>query len=171
MPQTKEERLEKRRKAYENETPIQREQRKRHAKESYQRHRERRSLKAAERRKQGDNAEKAYLHKQEYYRKFPNKYLLMLAKRRAKTEGVEFNIDENDFKVPEFCPILNIKLSPVFSSFSDRDVTPSLDRVDNSKGYIKGNIKVISFKANRNKGDMSTEDIERLYNYIRSETH
>ena len=69
--------------------------------------------------------------------------------------------------IPEYCPILKIKLGSVRQSFSDRESSPSLDRIDITKGYMKDNIQVISFKANRHKSDMTLDDIERLYEYVR----
>ena len=44
--------------------------------------------------------------------------------------------------------------------------SPSLDRIDNSKGYIKGNVAVISNKANKYKSDMTIENIEKLASYV-----
>ena len=74
------------------------------------------------------------------------------AKTRAKRKGLDFNIDISDIIIPDNCPILKNKL-----------LRPSLDRVDNSKGYVKSNIKVISYTANRIKNDLSLEEIKNLY--------
>ena len=45
--------------------------------------------------------------------------------------------------------------------------SPSLDRLDNNKGYTKENISVISYKANRIKNDASFEEIEKLYLWLK----
>lgn len=95
----------------------------------------------------------------------PQKYLRWAAKNRAKRDNIEFNIDPEDIIIPEYCPVLNLKLLSVRQTHKTRELSPSIDRIDASKGYIKGNIRVISFKANRHKGDMSIEDIQRLYLY------
>ena len=102
----------------------------------------------------------------EYFRRNPKKYLLEAAKKRAKIKNLDIDITEDDFDIPEFCPILGIKLSPVRSK--DRIYSPSIDRRDNSKGYIKGNIAIISWKANKMKSDMTLAEVEALYNYLSS---
>ncbi len=89
--------------------------------------------------------------------------MLSAAKARAKKAGLDFDINLSDFSIPEMCPILEIPL--FFTEGLQADNTPALDRIDNSKGYVKGNVRVISHKANRHKADLSLEDIERLYIY------
>jgi hypothetical protein len=42
------------------------------------------------------------------------------------------------------------------------DASPSLDRVDPRKGYVPGNVRVISDRANRLKGDRSLSEIQAL---------
>lgn len=77
----------------------------------------------------------------------------------------EFNITADDLVYPNFCPILNIPITRKLS----RDNFPSVDRVDNSKGYVKGNVRVISHKANRMKQDNTVETLEKLLQYLRGE--
>ena len=94
----------------------------------------------------------------------PRSYLLTKIRNRAKAKGLDFNLEVDDLEIPQVCPILNVELVPL----GTRHIyAPSVDRVDNTKGYVKGNVKIISLKANRMKSDMSKEDIERLYLYTR----
>ena len=52
----------------------------------------------------------------------------------------------------------------------NRYLNPSLDRIDNNKGYIIGNVRLLSFKANAIKGDtLNPEIFKNMYNYM-SET-
>ena len=79
------------------------------------------------------------------------------ARRRAAIAGMDFNIEPSDVVIPDVCPIL---LSPI--------KRPSLDRVDNTKGYVKGNVAVISMEANRMKSDHTIETLQRVIAYIES---
>lgn len=103
------------------------------------------------------------LYVKQYNQKNPQKCILWAARSRAKKAGVKCDLEESDIIIPERCPILDIKLDPVRTPNSR--ASPSLDRIDNSKGYVKGNVAVISLRANIMKTDMSIEDIRRLYKY------
>ncbi len=91
--------------------------------------------------------------------------MLCAAKARAKRLGLEFDLDLSDIVIPKKCPVLGIDLK--FTEGKQNQGTPALDRIDNSKGYIKGNVAVISHKANRVKSDLSFEEIKSLYLYAK----
>ena len=79
------------------------------------------------------------------------------AKNRAIKYGYDFNLEESDIVIPEICPLLGIK---IFCGDKDNyENSPSLDRIDNSKGYVKGNVWVISKKANSMKNSASTKEL------------
>ena len=85
------------------------------------------------------------------------------ASRRAKKKGFEFNLTPQDIpEIPEYCPILNIKLKK-HNGLGPKDNSPSLDRIDTTKGYIVGNVRIISNRANRIKSDSTFDEIELLY--------
>lgn len=84
-------------------------------------------------------------------------YLWFRAKQRAEKYGYDFNIEESDIVIPEICPILEVPI--VLGEKGNYEYTPSLDRIDNSKGYVKGNIQVISKKANTMKNSASIEEL------------
>lgn len=87
----------------------------------------------------------------------PISRMLQAAKQRAKKKGLEFNIGKEDIIIPEKCPYLDIPLYP--GEKDNYKNSPSLDRIDSSKGYIKGNVQVISSKANTMKNDASIEEL------------
>jgi hypothetical protein len=84
------------------------------------------------------------------------------AKRRAKRFGHDFNITKHDIEVPEYCPILGIKLECGIGRAIQS--SPSLDRLDNSKGYTPDNVWIISRLANQMKNEAN---IEQLLNFSR----
>ena len=102
----------------------------------------------------------------------PIKWMLYSAKTRAKEKGWEFNIDENDIYIPTHCPILNIELIPGGMGLQSFN-SPSIDRIDSKKGYIKGNIRIISLRANMMKNDANLQEIEQfcknILNYMNNE--
>lgn len=87
------------------------------------------------------------------------------AKSRAKKKGEEFTITLEELEIPDVCPVFGI---PIYSARGYRtDNSPSLDRTDNSKGYIRGNVRVISWLANCRKGDLTLEQAEALVRYMK----
>jgi len=84
---------------------------------------------------------------------WPEVVLWRNAKARAKARNLEFAIDYDDIQIPEICPYLKIPFS------KGTEYAPSLDRIDNTKGYIKGNVEVISRKANAMKNSASTAEL------------
>ena len=54
------------------------------------------------------------------------------------------------------CPVLGIPLELGTRHFHDN--APSIDRIDNEKGYIPGNVWIISHKANRMKKDKPIDE-------------
>lgn len=83
----------------------------------------------------------------------PKKYLTLVAKSRALKRDVEFSITEDDFEIPEKCPILGVEFN------YGTEYAMSLDRKDNSKGYIPGNVWIISKKANSMKSNATDQEL------------
>jgi hypothetical protein len=75
-----------------------------------------------------------------------------------KKDGYNFKLQPSDIDIPEYCPILNIKLS---TDPKDKDLPNyySPDRIDSGKGYVTGNVRIISQKANKMKTKATQEDI------------
>lgn len=84
------------------------------------------------------------------------------AKKRSKKMGRIFDIKQEDVFAlyVERCPIFDIELDWEVEGLKRAfDNSPSLDRIDSSKGYVKGNIWIISVRANRIKNDASAEEL------------
>lgn len=94
--------------------------------------------------------------------------MLRNAAKRAAKNGLEFNLDFTDVHVPDRCPVLGIPLRAGSAhGNAARACNPSLDRIDNSKGYIKGNVRVISLRANWIKRDSTVAELEAVIAYMR----
>lgn len=75
--------------------------------------------------------------------------MLLNARSRAKTKCIDFDLELSDITIPEYCPLLGIKLQTAEEMSEKRaDNSPTLDRIDNSRGYVKGNVWVVSYIAN-----------------------
>jgi hypothetical protein len=86
-------------------------------------------------------------------------------KSYAKNNNIPFDLDLSDIVIPERCPILNIPL--VIGEHGMTGNSPTLDKVVPSLGYVKGNVAVISARANRKKDDSSLEELEAIVAYIK----
>lgn len=81
------------------------------------------------------------------------------ARERAKRDQRPFTLTVEDIIVPDICPVLLIPLVEHTGSSGGRSNSPSLDRVDNNKGYTPDNVQVISHRANSMKLDASPEEL------------
>lgn len=99
------------------------------------------------------------------------KMLLYCAKSRAKKKGLPFNIDITDVIVPKMCPVFNIPIfrtAPVPGQVKRNCANaPSLDRIRPELGYVKGNVRVISWRANTLKKDGALEEFEAIVRDLR----
>lgn len=93
----------------------------------------------------------------------PEWYLWSSARNRAKKRGLEFTLLPEDVKIPLICPVLGIPLQIVGGKVTAH--SPTLDRVDNSKGYTKENTLVVSFRANNLKSDATFEELRQLADF------
>lgn len=87
------------------------------------------------------------------------------AKYRATEKGIAFDIDLHDIVIPKTCPVLGIPI--VRDAHGRCDGSPTVDRRDNSLGYIKGNVFVISDLANRIKNCGTIADHEKIISFMK----
>lgn len=76
-------------------------------------------------------------------------------------------------ELPEYCPMLGIKLNYdgyEKSGWSRTDNSPSIDRIDSTKDYTLDNIQVISWRANRIKNDATPEELRKIADYMEALT-
>jgi hypothetical protein len=91
--------------------------------------------------------------------------MLRAAKQRAKRQNVPFDLQESDIQIPVYCPVLGTKLCRALGSKGPGHNSPSLDRIIPSRGYVPGNVVVISNRANRAKSDLSPDELKALSDF------
>lgn len=96
----------------------------------------------------------------------PEKKMLARARSRAKERGHEFNLELSDIHIPTHCPVLGIELVAHKGRSGGNPNSPALDRVDNNKGYVKGNVMVVSHRANMMKVDASPEELIKFAEWV-----
>ena len=88
--------------------------------------------------------------------------ILCNTKKRAKQKGINFELKIEDIpKIPKYCSVLKIEIKENKVS-SPLDSSPSLDRINPKLGYVKGNVRIISNRANRIKSDATLKELRLI---------
>lgn len=98
----------------------------------------------------------------------PLKTTLKRARDRSKLKKIKFNLTMEYLESiwTGICPVFNIEIIAGAKKGSIPNINiASLDRIDNTKGYIIGNVHFISYKANIMKNDATFSEIEMIYNW------
>ena len=95
-------------------------------------------------------------------------HLVYDARARAKRDGIPCAITVEDIVWPTHCPAFGIELVYVKSNGKIRQTSATLDRRDNTLGYVPGNVFVLSHKANRLKSNATIAELEALLAYMKS---
>ena len=90
--------------------------------------------------------------------------LLHTLRSRCRKLGVVCDLTAADIVIPEQCPVLGLRLDS-----GPRECRASVDRKRPKRGYIRGNIAVISMRANRIKSDASIQELEAILAYMRGD--
>ena len=90
----------------------------------------------------------------------PEHYIYKHVKSRAKLRGIEFSLSVDDIVIPDVCPLLGVPIH--FGTNTCKDNSPALDRIDNTRGYVPGNVWVISHRANRMKGNATKKELREF---------
>jgi len=108
----------------------------------------------------------------EYVKIDPRRKLLYNARNRAKSRGLECDLEIDDIVIPTTCPVLDIPLQATVGqgrvSMKDNWNAPTLDRINSAGGYTKGNVMVISARANFLKNDATLEEMQAILRYMES---
>lgn len=99
-----------------------------------------------------------------YYAKTKVKQLVRAAKCRAQTSGVPFDLTEHDIQIPMWCPVLGTPIEQARGRQTAN--SPSLDRMIPAIGYVRGNVRVISSRANTLKRDGTLDEFKAIVAYL-----
>lgn len=108
----------------------------------------------------GDPTQELYLVKR---RKFASK------KANAKRVGTIFTISFGEIEWPMVCPVLGIPID--YSATGISENSPSLDQIVPGKGYVPGNVAVMSWRANRIKNDGTLEEHVKVVTWLEKVLH
>lgn len=112
---------------------------------------------------------KDYAKKYKSTREGQLKAQYFVARRRAELRGIEFTIEIDDLlSCPDICPVLGIEIK--YGEGRNSWYSPSIDRFDPSKGYVKGNIRMISNRANTLKSNGTVEEFEKIISYMKEKS-
>jgi hypothetical protein len=90
------------------------------------------------------------------------------AKQRAKRSGVPFTLTAQDIPRPDICEVLGLSLFYERRGLKCPDAhSPTVDRLVPELGYVLGNIRVISHRANALKSNASLQELELVLAYMR----
>lgn len=104
-----------------------------------------------------------------YRRQKENNYgalLYRFARDRARVKGIDFDIDVSDIVIPDICPVFKKPFVFDKKGYGADPMSPSLDRIDSTRGYVRGNVAVISHRANSWKSDLSLSEVRALLTYM-----
>ena len=94
----------------------------------------------------------------------------LAAKNRSRRKKLPFNLTPEDIKIPDLCPALGTKLEAntwTDDSKGAQPNSPTLDRVIPEKGYVKGNVAIISHKANLIKNNGTLDELKAVACWLR----
>jgi len=115
-------------------------------------------------------------HDREYHRDYKREWrksvtgrqnrMLQGAKHRARRKGVTFTLTIEDIRREwsDICPVLNVPME------TGTNTVHSLDRINPALGYVPGNVRVISFRANTIKSDATLAEVLAVAEYLKRET-
>lgn len=92
--------------------------------------------------------------------KNPQKYMWGRSRTSAMRYNIPFDIEPEDIIIPEYCPVLKVKMK------IGTRYTPSVDRIFPALGYTKGNIQVISMLANAMKSNATPEELIKFSEWV-----
>lgn len=95
--------------------------------------------------------------------------MILSAKKRALQKGIPFHLDAQDISIPEKCPVLGIPLR--VGTRRSHWNAPTLDRIDPEKGYVRGNVIVVSWRANFLRSNGTLDELQKVLSFYQAVTN
>ncbi len=93
--------------------------------------------------------------------------MLNKLRSRARHASIPCDLTLEDLEIPEHCPVLGIRLIWL-PGVGQKDERPSIDRKKPALGYTKGNVRVISQRANMLKSNATAAELRAVLAYVES---
>lgn len=132
----------------------------------YEEHKEQ-EIARAQKSNRKKSREEHNIYKKKSHRERPLVVMVRNAKYRARDKNLPFDLSVNDLTIPDTCPILGIPLC--VNEKKSGGNSPSIDRLIPELGYVKGNVTIISHKANTIKNNASIEELEKVLNWLKEQ--
>jgi hypothetical protein len=106
-----------------------------------------------------------------YRARHPGRILFRAARNRARIRDIPFELKQEDVAIPTHCPILGIEIKTTngHGKPGGRPHSPSIDRIDNERGYVQGNVQVISHLANSMKSTATVPQLQAFARWVQRE--
>lgn len=102
------------------------------------------------------------------YRADSSAIILAAIKKKCKKKNIKYDIDRNYLKtiMPKnmVCPVMKKKMS---IGRKLHRYSPTIDRIVPEKGYVKGNLLIVSRIANSIKTDATIDQVEKVYEFYK----
>ena len=92
--------------------------------------------------------------------------LLNSLRSRSARLGLPFDLTLEDIQNSGVCPILGVTMERGKSNDKGIWTSPSVDRIVPELGYTKGNVQVISYKANTMKSNATPEELRMFAKWV-----
>lgn len=80
--------------------------------------------------------------------------------------GKAWKLEFSDIQWNTHCPIFGIELN--YFAETRQENSPSFDRIDPNKGYVPGNVQIVSWRANRIKNDGTSKEHFLIAEYLKN---
>ena len=114
-------------------------------------------------------ANKRYREKHGHTLLYKQRRIVNATRKRSLKKGWAFDIDleyiQEIWPKDNRCPIFGTEFTYGTESLA---TVASVDRLDSTKGYIKGNVHIISYRANTIKNDSTLDELRTLVGYLSS---